>query len=71
MSPKEISKHIVRTSLTVQWLELDTFTARRWVQSLVRKIRPQKVPDMVKKKNRKKKKNIVDNKTSVKQSTLI
>ena len=71
MSPKEISKHIVRTSLTVQWLELDTFTARRWVQSLVRKIRPQKVPDMVKKKKQKKKKNIVDNKTSVKQSTLI
>ena len=58
MSPKEISKHIVRTSLTVQWLELDTFTARRWVQSLVRKIRPQKVPDMVKKKNRKKKKTL-------------
>ena len=28
MSPKEASKHIVWTSLTVQWSGLDTFTAR-------------------------------------------
>ena len=40
-------------SLAVQWLELGAFTARPWVQSLVRELRSHKLRGMAEKKKKK------------------